>query len=182
MILCNDMNIFILLHNKRGDMTKLLLVPVTVPMPLTVPIRAWGHFLDDADWSINGYTQLCDLKTKNDMDIFTKTLPHVTEAMFFAMVNEVQPLWEDKRNKGFWSYKIHKKFSNRVWAQLLGKLHDGKVMKGASDNQCINGITISPKQNFCIFKLYVNKIIKISDKNATAIENVDWASGIYKDF
>lgn len=141
------------------------------------PMQIWGHFTDDADWTLAGYTRLCMIITAGQAEQFNKTIPSVTNALFFAMKNDIKPLWEDPSNTGSWSYKVHKKFSNQVWRQLIDLIGKGAL----GNDDAINGLSISPKTSFCIFKLFVNRHTKISAETMTAVNNIDWDTGMYKD-
>ena len=140
-------------------------------------ITIWGHFSDEKDWSINGYTKLLKIETADHLQQFNVKVPSVTCAMFFAMKGDIQPLWEDKNNIGFWSYKVHKKFCNAIWQKMVAELL-------ANCPQIVNGLTISPKRNFCIIKLYVNANGSIGEDiiEQLSCDNMDWNSGQYKDF
>jgi hypothetical protein len=70
----------------------------------------------------------------------------------------INPLWEDKYNRsgGFWSFKINKTDAELVWQTLSVYLISENICKSLDESMLINGISISPKRNFCIIKIWNN--------------------------
>jgi len=77
--------------------------------------------------------------------------------MLFIMKRGIKPTWEDELNKngGCFSYKINNKSVINVWKNLTYSLMGEDISEddGLRDN--INGITISPKKNFCVIKIWL---------------------------
>jgi hypothetical protein len=76
--------------------------------------------------------------------------------MFFLMREHVSPLWEDQQNikGGSFSYKVSQAIAmttRSVMYATIGKTLslDPLFMKD------VNGISISPKKNFCILKVWM---------------------------
>ena len=82
----------------------------------------------------------------------------------------IKPMWEDKLNRdgGSFSFKIINKNVKEIWDNLSCLLAGECIFNlDSDDNLNINGITISPKKNFCIIKIWVkdcskNKIIGLN--------------------
>ena len=118
----------------------------------------WAHLPHDTDWSLKSYMKIYEFNTVEQAITITETLPPVlvTNCMLFLMRKGINPIWEDERNRngGCFSYKIPNKDVPDAWKQLSYSLI-GETM---SDNKKllphINGITISPKKNFCIIKVW----------------------------
>ena len=118
----------------------------------------WAHLPHDTDWSLKSYMKIYEFNTVEQAITITETLPPVlvTNCMLFLMRKGINPIWEDERNRngGCFSYKIPNKDVPDAWKQLSYSLI-GETM---SDNNKllphINGITISPKKNFCIIKVW----------------------------
>ena len=119
----------------------------------------WAHLPHDTDWSLKSYMKIYEFNTVEQAITITETLPPVlvTNCMLFLMRKGINPIWEDERNRngGCFSYKIPNKDVPDAWKQLSYSL----VGETMSDNKKllphINGITISPKKNFCIIKVWL---------------------------
>ena len=87
------------------------------------------------------------------------------------MKEGIKPMWEDKQNinGGCFSYKINNKVVTKIWKELSYALM-GETL---SDYDIINGITISPKKNFCIIKIWISNCDNI---NPEIIKEID---GLY---
>ena len=119
----------------------------------------WAHLPHDTDWGLKSYMKIYEFNTVEQAITITETLPPVlvTNCMLFLMRKGINPIWEDERNRngGCFSYKIPNKDVPDAWKQLSYSL----VGETMSDNKKllphINGITISPKKNFCIIKVWL---------------------------
>jgi|UniRef100_A0A6C0F135 hypothetical protein len=119
----------------------------------------WAHLPHDTDWSIKSYIKICSFTTVEETISIINVLPPklVTNCMLFLMRDGISPTWEDARNRkgGCFSYKISNKDVPQAWKELTYVL----VGESMSDNKnfipLINGITISPKKNFCIVKVWL---------------------------
>ena len=72
------------------------------------------------------------------------------------MKDGIVPNWEDSNNinGGCWSFKITKKQAQVVWTNLSMALIGNTICKEYKNLKEINGISITIKSNFCIFKLW----------------------------
>ena len=77
--------------------------------------------------------------------------------MLFAMRKGITPMWEDPKNRngGCFSFKVINKYVPSVWKSLLYALCGESLCNDPKYNSIINGITISPKKNFCIIKIWL---------------------------
>ena len=78
--------------------------------------------------------------------------------MLFVMREGITPIWEDPKNRigGCFSYKVANKQVYDVWTQLFYALCGETLTTDGSLSKHINGITISPKKNFCIIKIWLD--------------------------
>lgn len=137
----------------------------------------WAHLPHDTDWSLKSYMKIYEFNTVEQAITITETLPPVlvTNCMLFLMRKGINPIWEDERNRngGCFSYKIPNKDVPDAWKQLSYSL----VGETMSDNNKllphINGITISPKKNFCIIKVW---LANCSFQDAAVIREVQGIS------
>ena len=118
----------------------------------------WAHFPEDNDWSLKSYKLLFTFKTIEDVIIILHMLPDifVKHCMLFVMKSGIMPIWEDPKNKngGAFSYKISNKNVVSVWRELTYALVGNTITNNNPVLQNITGITISPKNNFCVVKIW----------------------------
>jgi hypothetical protein len=89
--------------------------------------------------------------------------------MLFVMRDGITPMWEDPKNRngGCFSYKIINKHAPEVWKTLLLLLCGETLCIKTEFSKHINGITISPKKNFCIIKIWMD-VSHLQDPNIIA--------------
>jgi hypothetical protein len=118
----------------------------------------WAHLPHDTDWSLKSYMKIYEFNTVEQAITITETLPPVlvTNCMLFLMRKGINPIWEDERNRngGCFSYKIPNKDVPDAWKQLSYSLVGETMSDDKKLLPHINGITISPKKNFCIIKVW----------------------------
>jgi len=83
--------------------------------------------------------------------------------MFFFMKEGVRPLWDAPENDkgGAWSKKVDAADTNNVFLDCMVHCLAGKFLK--SNNEVISGVTLSPKGNFHIIKVW-NSTTTVSDR------------------
>ena len=144
----------------------------------------WYHNLSNSDWSINGYNKIYDINTVEDFwKIYLRLTTHMLQnGMFFFMKNSIEPLWEniDNINGGCWSYKISKKECYTSWIEISMAIC-GETLLNEKYSNIINGVSISPKKNFCIIKIW-NNDYKYNDTNLLSknIYNLNINQCLYK--
>ena len=123
--------------------------------------KLWFHSINDNNWNKSSYKQLFSLKDLYDtnlmMSIFKQN--HYQNGMFFIMKNDVFPNWEDPSNRmgGCLSFKISSKNVISEWSELFLKCNLECILKGENDK--INGLSISPKKEFNILKIWFSENI-----------------------
>ena len=107
----------------------------------------------------------------------TEMLPPklIINCMLFLMRKGINPIWEDERNRngGCFSYKIINKDVPGAWKQMSYLLVGETMSDNVNILSHINGITISPKKNFCIMKVWVANCLF---QDATVIRDVEGVS------
>jgi len=120
----------------------------------------WAHFPQDPDWSPKSYKNICKFEKVEQVISIIHLLPEdlVKNCMFFIMKEGIIPTWEDPQNRtgGCFSYKITNKYVYEVWKKLTYLLVGNSISVNEPFNNSITGITISPKKNFCIIKIWLN--------------------------
>ena len=128
--------------------------------PLADTWTLWAHLPHDTDWSIKSYKKILTFNTVEEAIAITRTIPEVltTNCMLFLMRNGIAPMWEDPKNKkgGCFSYKITNKNVYQIWSELSYALVGNTISANVPFIEAVTGITISPKKNFCIIKIWLS--------------------------
>lgn len=121
--------------------------------------KLWAHLPHDTDWSLASYKPIFTFSSVEDTIAICETLPEilVKNCMLFVMRDGVTPIWEDPKNRngGCFSYKISNKNVYEVWKELTYVLVGETISNNPGFVNSITGITISPKKNFCIIKIWL---------------------------
>lgn len=138
---------------------------------LSKKFTCYFHDPNSQDWSNESYEIIGDI---NNVDDFLYINGHLREnihqGMFFLMRDGVFPSWNAEANLegSTFTFKITKKETARIWgiacAQMIGETLLREEYRDKYWN-IVNGITVSPKKNFCIVKIWLRKNDIISCKN-----------------
>ena len=119
----------------------------------------WAHLPHDTNWTFDSYIRILTFNSVHAIIMLLETIPDemITNCMLFIMRDGIKPMWEDTKNKkgGCFSYKINNKNVSSIWKNLSYSLVGESLTENTSVRPCINGITISPKKNFCIVKIWL---------------------------
>ena len=119
----------------------------------------WAHLPHDTDWSIDSYQEIITFNSVENAISITELLPHkmIKNCMLFLMRKGIKPTWEDERNRkgGSFSYKVSNKIVPDTWKKLFYLLVGETLSTNPNTSFEINGITISPKKNFCVIKIWM---------------------------
>jgi hypothetical protein len=122
--------------------------------------RLWVHLPHDPDWSLNSYKDIYTFSTIEETIVLFESIPEkmIKGTMLFVMRDGIQPIWEDvkNRNGGCFSYKITNKNVVTTWKNLIYLLVGETLTNDNKYMNYINGVTISPKKNFCIIKIWLS--------------------------
>ena len=154
----------------------------------------WFHKVNDEKWTIQSYQKLYTISDLEDFHAMFNTFFNIPDkmtanaGMFFLMRSGILPMWEDDKNKygGMWSYKVPKKENNHlksdiVWKKLVAACIGDSLTKNHDDMKYITGISISPKLDNCIFKIWNNNSNKNNPKLIIdEIDGIDSGKAIYK--
>jgi hypothetical protein len=130
------------------------------PHKLKKKWNLWAHLPHDTDWSPKSYKEIYKFTTVENTIAISETLPEilVKNCMLFIMKDGVMPIWEDPSNRdgGCFSYKISNKNVYEVWRDLTYALVGESLSSNNTFVNSVTGITISPKKNFCVIKIWLN--------------------------
>jgi len=116
----------------------------------------WYHSITDNNWQKGSYQKLVSLTSLFDYQLIQEIFKqnHYQNGMFFCMRSGVFPNWEDPQNRqgGCLSFKISSKDIISEWNHLLFSCINQTILQ--ENDQEITGISISPKKEFNIIKIW----------------------------
>ena len=130
--------------------------------------------LKNANFGPNNFVKVKEIKTNNIKII-------AVNSMLFLMRENINPIWEDENNKkgGCFSYKVNNKLVNDLWKKMAYLLM-GESLASLEVSKDINGITISPKKNFCIIKIWLSNCNYNNPDVISSIEYLNKTGCLFK--
>lgn len=134
----------------------------------------WFHNANNNNWSIDSYKQILTFTNINEIIKFNNEISKynqlITNGMFFIMKKDIKPMWEDSQNinGGCISWKINKVDVLDNWVNFVELLFTNEL--DVFDNYKLNGISVSPKRNNSILKIWLGK--NISDEQLEILCNL----------
>jgi hypothetical protein len=118
------------------------------------------HLPQDKNWDLASYKVIMgDISQADQVVALNEQMPAniIRYCMLFVMRKGIAPMWEDPKNRngGCFSYKVINKQVVDVWKTLMYALCGETLCVNPKWNHLVNGITISPKKNFCIIKIWL---------------------------
>ncbi len=146
---------------------------VSIPTLLHSLNDKWNlyyHLPNNKNWDLASYTVLMGQINYVEQVIALNNNIHdnvIKNCMLFVMRDGITPMWEDPKNRdgGCFSYKVSNKCVPQVWKNLFSCLCGESLCIPEDSNQFVNGITISPKKNFCIIKIWLSNT-SLQDPNS----------------
>lgn len=135
--------------------------------------KVWFHDANDSNFDIMSFDLISEINTIKDYLVINEVLKTnykmLLNGMFFIMKNDINPLWTDEANKngGCISWKIDKNNSLEYWINFL-LLFITDNLPYELNRYNITGISINPKKNCNIFKLWLGQ-----DITSQVINNID---------
>jgi len=129
------------------------------------------HLPHDKNWDLASYKRICpddDIDTVDKLIVINEAIPEVVVkySMLFVMRKGITPMWEDPKNRtgGCFSFKVANKQTHALWKSLFYAMCGETLCVDRKHNSLINGITISPKKNFSIVKIWLENC-SVQDPN-----------------
>ncbi len=146
---------------------------LSITIDSNIPSGPWTlyfHSPAETKWDISTFTKVATMKTWHDWWSVVEALKGKTfaDGMFFLMRDPIPPLWENAKNVrgGSYSFRIQKNDVESAFiSSAIACMLDRAVT--SSDNR-IHGISISPKKNFNIIKVWNTDSTRF--KNASDLE------------
>ena len=124
----------------------------------------WNHKLNDNNWKNNSYKNIFEINNLYDYKFLENiiTLQNLQNTMFFLMRKDIFPTWEDPDNRDGCcaSFKVPLKDIKNIWIQLVIDIISENIHKDKNKYDIINGISIAPKKEFNIIKIWFKTDIK----------------------
>lgn len=143
----------------------------------------WIHLPRDPDWTLNGYYNIHTFSTIDDIVSIIESIPSslVKGAMMFIMREGVSPIWEDKNNKngGCFSYRVSHKILTSVWRNIAYTMVGGYLVPDEMSG-IITGISISPKKQFSVLKIWTSTKEYTDPKAISHIQGLSPGSCLFK--
>ena len=115
----------------------------------------WYHSLKNKSWDNNSYVKVIEIKSLLDYKLLEEIMRinHLQNGMFFLMKNDIFPTWEDPKNRmgGCISFKYDNNILNE-WLKILLLCITEEL---SNYNKEINGLSIAPKKEFNILKVWI---------------------------
>ena len=132
--------------------------------PINSKWALWYHSITDNKWTKESYKKIMNINNILDYH-FLKTnfeQQHLQNGMFFIMREDISPTWEDPDNRlgGCISFKVFSKDIVEAWNKLFLKLISEDITTETDCWEEINGISISPKKEFNIIKIWLRNDTK----------------------
>ena len=139
------------------------------PHKLSGKWNLYYHLPQDKNWDLSSYKPIMTkIDTAEQLISINENIPEniVKYCMLFVMRDGINPTWEDEKNKngGCFSFKVPNKQVYLVWKTLFYSLCGETLCTDRKYNILLNGITISPKKNFCIIKIWLENC-SVQDPN-----------------
>jgi hypothetical protein len=144
----------------------------------------WAHLPHDTNWTADSYKEIYTMDTIESAITLVNTLPDklIKNCMLFIMREGIKPMWEDEKNRagGCFSYKVNNKNIISMWKKLVYKLVCEDLVCDKKLTSKINGITISPKRNFCIVKLWLTDCLIKNPQTIVPIHGLPQQGCLFK--
>ena len=163
--------------------------PPPPPPPLQHSlVHKWDfffHLCSETSWDIHSYKVVFKDANYAEEILFVVDLLHeniLKKCMVFVMRAGITPQWEDPKNRngGCFSFKIHFKGVYTVWRNILLAACGQHLFVDDAHHRKLNGVTISPKKNFCIVKIWMCDCVLQDPTIFSPIENLNLTGCIFK--
>lgn len=144
---------------------------------LSQKLTMYAHLPHDIDWSIESYKPILKMTTMEELLTLQENMNDtlVCNCMLFIMKQNIKPVWEDNQNRdgGALCFKVPNEFSPYIWRTMCQLFAGRSLCKDQSNFDKINGLSISPKKNFCIIKVWTCDDSIQSGDAIVDIDNLD---------
>ena len=122
------------------------------------------HAPENNDYSLESYNEILSFNSLEEFWVLDKFIRKdmIENGMFFIMADPILPIWEDVKNinGGCVSWKVDRKNAYKFWIDCIGHFLTQNLGTYTSK---VNGVSISPKKNSSIIKLWFSQEIDIDN-------------------
>ena len=144
----------------------------------------WAHLPHDTDWTINSYINIYTFNYVEELITIIENFPSgfIENCMLFFMREGIQPIYEDPQNYngGCFSYKIINKQVSHIWCNLSYLVAGETIGNTTFFSNKVTGITISPKKNFCIIKIWMSDCLCQNPKDINIDSELNPMGALFK--
>lgn len=118
------------------------------------------HDPNNHNWDIKSDKMVCTISSVQDfVHMFVTFKDLFYKGMFFIMREHITPRWEDEnnRNGGCFSYKLAKYMLEEKFFEICSQLLGEILGKTDEYSKNINGISVSPKKNYYIVRVWIKE-------------------------
>ena len=142
------------------------------------------HYCDEKNWDIDSYINVCEINNMKEAVLLSDymCIDMLKRAMLFVMKDNIKPLWEDENNinGGCFSYKVPHKNLMKVWRLIYFSLILENLSTNKTVNSSINGISLSPKKNFCIIKIWLSNCNTMDSDVINKLESLPFEGCLFR--
>tara|TARA_B110000858_G_scaffold128142_1_gene145738 strand:+ start:1817 stop:2281 length:465 start_codon:yes stop_codon:yes gene_type:complete len=145
----------------------------------------WCFYFHDpynTEWKIESFKFIASIYSVDDfISIFECYKDIFAKGMFFIMRENILPMWEDESNKdgGCFSYKLYSDNFIEKFFEILALMIGEQLGKDNNISKNINGISICPKKNYYIVRIWL-KTSKYAIKENYNIHVPKYTTILYK--
>ncbi len=122
----------------------------------------WYHALDDKQWTKQSYKHIYTITNLYDLQGFHEVIQknHLQNGMFFIMREDIFPTWEDPDNREGCcvSYKVPGRVLKEEWSNAINRVISEDILVNPEEWENMNGISIAPKKEFNIVKIWLRNV------------------------
>lgn len=119
----------------------------------------WYHSINESKWTKETYKKIININNLLDYHFLKNNFErqHLQNGMFFIMRDDIFPTWEDPDNRlgGCISFKVVSDNILNAWNKLFLYLISENITNEENLYTEINGISIAPKKEFNIIKIWL---------------------------
>ncbi|AUF82209.1 eukaryotic initiation factor 4E [Tetraselmis virus 1] len=123
------------------------------------------HDPDDRNWTFSSYLKISSLSSAEEFWGLQGLLKDkICRGMFFIMREHVFPCWDDPANieGGCISFMVPKDDVGEVWQEMCVRLLTERLAEESDIMASINGLSASPKNDFCIIKIWLGEATPVA--------------------
>ena len=126
---------------------------------LNTPWIMWYHSIKDTTWTKASYKQIYKFTNLYDYSVFIESIDtnHLQNSMFFLMREGIFPNWEDPDNSEGCciSFKVPGETIKEEFSKILLYVLTEDILHNPDKFDEINGLSLAPKKEFNIAKLWM---------------------------